>query len=276
LIVIGCDGIRSRIRQILLGEDNPAAHPSYSKRYCFRALVPMDQARKHLSEYRASTRFMYNGRDGHAITYPISMGKWLNVLLVIEDPDPWKTADGKHTTWGSKKEALEAFKDWHPTVRSIVELLPDELDKWGIFDMLDSPAPFYSRGSVCIAGDAAHATGPHLGAGAGFGMEDALVLSALLEAVDKGNVAEDKAGRSKVELCRDALKAYNDVRYERTQWLVANTRDACDLFHARYKGVDRDWEKFAKEITWRFHKIWEYDIDGMVKEALEDFQGKSG
>lgn len=280
LLVIGCDGIHSRTRQLLLGEDNPAAHPSYTQGYCFRALVPMDKARGNLSEHRASTRFMYNGRGGHVVTYPVSMGEWLNVLLVIRDPNPWREAAadgrGRHTARGTKAEAVAAFKDWHPTVRAIVDLLPEELDKWGIFDMLESPAPSYARGGLCVAGDAAHAAGPHLGAGAGFGMEDALVLSELLEAVDKGEAAGRSGRRSKVEMCRDALRAYNDVRYERTQWLVANTRDACDLFQARYGEVGSDWEKFAKEITWRFYKIWEYDVDGMVKEALEDFQDKSG
>ncbi|KAI0134689.1 hypothetical protein BJ170DRAFT_212217 [Xylariales sp. AK1849] len=272
-VVVGCDGIRSRVRQLLLGEDNPASCPSYTNQFCFRALVPMNEARKNLSAHRTSTRFMYNGPDAHIITYPVSMGDWLNVLLVIADANPWATEDGKHTTRGRKEEALDAFKDWHPTARAIVDLLPEEMDKWAIFDMLEHPAPFYSRGTACIAGDAAHAVGPHLGAGAGFGMEDALALSELLEAVARD--LECGSGRSGAEMCRVALKVYHDVRYERTQWLAGRTREACDLFQGRQKGVGSDVEKFGEEITWRFHKIWEFDVAGMIKEALEQYEGIS-
>ncbi|KAI1862577.1 uncharacterized protein JN550_010102 [Neoarthrinium moseri] len=270
-VVIGCDGIRSRVRQLILGEDNPASHPSYTKQFCFRGLVPMDKARKTLSEYRASTRFMYNGPGAHAITYPVSP-ELLNVLLVISDSNPWSTTDGRHTARGRKKEALEAFKNWHSSVRAIIDLMPDDMDKWAIFDMLEHPAPFYSKGAVCIAGDAAHATGPHLGAGAGFGIEDALVLSELMEAVDRA--ARMKGGKPRAQICRDALSVYNDVRYERTQWLVGRTREACDLFQWRDKDVGKDFEKFGKEITWRFHQIWEYDLDKMVEDAIQGLNSK--
>jgi 2-polyprenyl-6-methoxyphenol hydroxylase-like FAD-dependent oxidoreductase len=37
----------------------------------------------------------------------------------------------------------------------------DKPDKWALFNHL--PAPTYTKGSLCILGDAAHATTPHLG-----------------------------------------------------------------------------------------------------------------
>ncbi|KAM0808592.1 putative Salicylate hydroxylase [Seiridium cardinale] len=268
-IVIGCDGIHSRVRRLLLEDDNRVSHASYSNQFCFRALVPMDEARKTLSEYRASTRFMYNGPNAHAITYPVSE-KQLNVLLVLSDPDSWQTEDGRHTARGLKNEALEAFRDWHPALKAIIALLPEQMDKWAIFDMLENPAPFYSKGSVCIAGDAAHAVGPHLGAGAGFGMEDALVLAELLQALDGD--AGVKSVKSRAEMGRDALKVYNDVRYERTQWLVKRTREACDLFQWKDPDVGSDSDKFGEEITWRFRQIWNYDVDAMATEAVSSFR----
>jgi salicylate hydroxylase len=224
----------------------------------------MSEASLALGDYRTSTRFMYNGPNAHAITYPVAMGNLLNVLLVIYDPKPWDSPGGKHTSQGSKAEALEAFKEWHPTMRALVDLLPEQMDKWAIFDMLDSPAPSYSQGRVCIAGDAAHAAGPHLGAGAGFGMEDALVLSALLQAVDRQPFDLDRT-----ELSRAALAIYSDVRHSRAQWLAPITREACDLFQWRYPSVRDDYQEFAKEITWRFHDIWDYDVDEMAQRAVE-------
>ncbi|KAK3312526.1 hypothetical protein B0H66DRAFT_486185 [Apodospora peruviana] len=276
--VVGCDGIRSRIRQIVLSSPDDksaiaAQHPHYSNKFCFRALVPMSRAVKALGPYRAGTRFMYNGPDAHIITYPIGNNTVLNVLAVISDPDPWLDSK-KHTTNGSKREALAAFGAWHPTVRKIVDLLPDEMEKWAIFDMAEHPAPTYVRGRVCVAGDAAHASGPHLGAGGGMGIEDALVLSALFEAVAQEASANKTVEKRK--LIEAALVAYNDVRYGRTQEVVQATRTACDLFQWQEPAVGSDGEKFGREITRLFHRIWEYDVNGMVREAVDGLRGRTG
>jgi salicylate hydroxylase len=234
----------------------------------------MDQARGELGTRRTNTRFMYNGPGAHVITYPVAMDTLLNVLVVISDPNPWLRDDGKHTAQGSKNEVIESFRDWHPTVRTIVDLLPEELDKWAIFDMLDHPAASYVKSCTCVAGDAAHAAGPHLGSGAGFGIEDGLALATVLGAVkdEAGNLAVGQ----RQSIIREAFLAYNDTRYERTQWLVRNTRDAVDLFQWRLEGCGSDPEKFASEITWRFHKIWEYDVDGMVAELSENLRDRLG
>ncbi|KAK8020370.1 salicylate hydroxylase [Apiospora arundinis] len=289
-VAIGCDGIRSRVRDILVGKEYAA---SYTQKFCFRGLVPMEKAYEHISKYRASTRFMYNGPDAHSITYPV--GEFLNVLLVVSDPEPWQAPEGKHTAFGPKDAAIKAFEGWQPSARGIVDLLPNDLDKWAVFDMLEHPAPYYARGSVAIAGDAAHATGPHLGAGAGFGMEDALALAGLLEAVDqhrsptfaitkalfpevgtKGDNDKSYSSSSsktatKSELVHKALAAYQDIRYERTQWLIKATREASEMFQWQYEPVGNDPVKFGEEITRRFYQIWNYDVHGMVKGAIEDF-----
>ncbi|KAM7216799.1 salicylate hydroxylase [Rhypophila decipiens] len=292
-VVIGCDGIRSRIRQLVLSPSQDsiveAAHPHYTHKFCFRSLVPMDAAIASIGEKRAMTRFMYNGPKAHIITYPVGNNSMLNVLAVISDDKPWPEENKKLTAQGSKSEATEAFKDWHETARKIVDLFPEDsegrMEKWAVFDMAQFPADRYvsvdkgTTGKVCVAGDAAHATGPHLGAGGGLGVEDALVLSALLEdvALRLPTHAEDgKETRKKSELIRAALQVYNDVRYERTQWVVKNTRYAVDLFQWQDPVVGRDDAKFGGEITKTFHKVWEYDVEGMVQEALDGLGKKIG
>lgn len=67
------------------------------------------------------------------------------------------------------------------------------------------------KGRVCIAGDAAHAASPHHGAGAGMGVEDNLVLAALLAEVASSSTANRAAA-----ICA-AFTAYSDIRKERTQ-----------------------------------------------------------
>lgn len=280
MLVVGCDGIRSRIRQLMFGEKNPVSHAGYTHQYCFRSLVGMHEAINLIgqaktpicenAEYLTSTRFMYNGPDGHIITYPVAMGTLLNVLAVISDPKEWDTVDRKHTTKTTKQEAVDFFKSWyHPTVKAIVDLLPDELEKWAIFDMLDHPAEkYHTDHCVCIAGDAAHASGPHLGAGAGFGIEDALVLATALDYVNRE--AASKSDLEKVDMCSAALSTYNDVRYERTQWLVGATREACDLFQFRSgdEYADDHYQVFEREISALFHNIWDVDIEAMVEDTV--------
>ncbi|KAL8419193.1 hypothetical protein RB594_002414 [Gaeumannomyces avenae] len=271
-VVVGCDGIRSRVRQVMFGPASPVSHPCYSGKFCFRTLVPMDRARAALGLERTHTRFMYNGPRAHAITYPVGQGASLvlNVLVVVTDPAGTRGWDlaatgGRQTAPGTREEARAAVEGFHPAFRAIVDLLPDNLEKWAIFDSLDDPAPTYAAGGICLAGDAAHATGPHLGAGAGFGVEDALALSTLLEAVDGAAGVEGRA-----QAVARALEVYDELRRERTQWLVGATREVVELFQWDHSGMSEDehWERFARVIPARFHQIWDYDLEGMMADGL--------
>ncbi|KAI8960255.1 FAD/NAD(P)-binding domain-containing protein [Daldinia sp. FL1419] len=275
-IVIGCDGIHSRVRRLILGGENPASYPSYTSKYCYRAVIPMDKAQAALGEKRTTdggrtlNRIFYHGPGAHIKTYSVAKGQYMNILVVMTDPNSWVTDDGKHTTPGNKGDLTRAFADWHPFTRRIIDLIPDEPQKWAIFDMFENPAPYYNLGGMAIAGDAAHAPGPHLGAGAGFGIEDALVLAVLLEAVS--TTLDGETHKAKAELCHAALAAYNNVRYDRTQWLVGATRESCALFHWRSEETDDSFEeKCLPKITENFHKIWHNDIDKMVRQALVEF-----
>jgi salicylate hydroxylase len=258
------------VRQLVLGEANPAAYPCYTNKFCFRTLIPMDAAREVLGEERSSNRYMYNGPDAHIITYPVAKDTLLNALFVITDPNPWPLQ--RHTASGTKQEAIEAYAAWHPTVRALVDLFPEKLDKWAIFDMHDHPAPYYNAGAVALAGDAAHASGPHLGSGAGFGIEDGLVLASVLEAADAEVGTTGRSGKSKQQICRDALAAYNAVRYDRDQWLPGATRESVELFQWRDKEVGSDHDKFLPRISRLYHKIWDNDIDEMVQTAVSEFK----
>lgn len=220
--MIGCDGIRSRLRAFMFSAGPPTA-ATYSHKYSFRALLPMDQAVARLGTSMCDTRFMYNGPGAHVITYPVAGGAYLNALAVVSDPNPW-SSDGGHTGSATRDEARAAFAGWDPDVRAVVDLMPERMDKWAIFDMLEHPAPRYHRrgGRLCLAGDAAHAVGPHLGAGAGFGIEDACLLADLLDDVQRRVREEGAAGvPGSLSRCLDAaFSVYTDVRYMRTQWYV--------------------------------------------------------
>lgn len=59
--VIGCDGIKSRVRQILVGRDHPSARPVYTHKYAYRGLIPMDKAVEAIGDENARNSKMHVG-----------------------------------------------------------------------------------------------------------------------------------------------------------------------------------------------------------------------
>jgi salicylate hydroxylase len=58
--VLGCDGIKSRVRQIVLG-DVPAAKPVFSGKYAYRGVLPMEKAVEILGNEVPRTSQMWLG-----------------------------------------------------------------------------------------------------------------------------------------------------------------------------------------------------------------------
>lgn len=57
--VIGCDGIKSKVRQTIVGFGHPSAHPVYTHKYAYRGLVPMEQAVEVIGEELAQNSCMH-------------------------------------------------------------------------------------------------------------------------------------------------------------------------------------------------------------------------
>lgn len=266
-VVFGCDGLRSRVRQIVLGESNPASRPSYTHKYAFRGLIPMERAQKALGDDKSSTRYMHLGKNGHVLTFPVAMGSLLNVVAFVTDAAEWPEND-KLTMPARREDAMKSFADFGPVVRSIMSLLGDNLDKWAIFDTFDNPAQTYlsDEGRVCLVGDAAHAAAPHHGAGAGLAIEDALVLAVALEDV-KASLAQPGNKMNKNHLLRTGLSVYEDIRLERTHWLVESSRYIGELYEWQTPECGSDASKSVAEVEDRCRKIWDYNIDQMVENT---------
>lgn len=85
--VIGCDGsYHNASRPAVLGTRYPDfVNPVYAGRYCYRAIVPMGEARRILGEERAGDSKMFVSRGRNVLTYPISRGEELNVVAFRMD-----------------------------------------------------------------------------------------------------------------------------------------------------------------------------------------------
>lgn len=85
--VVGCDGIKSRTREILLGTEQPAARAVFSGKYAYRSLIPMDVAAEAIGDALARNPQMYLGNHGHLLTLPIERGKAMNVVAFRDKED---------------------------------------------------------------------------------------------------------------------------------------------------------------------------------------------
>ncbi|XPS95368.1 hypothetical protein M3J09_004659 [Ascochyta lentis] len=266
-VVIGCDGIHSIMRELMFGPGHPSCSPSYSHKYAIRSLIPMDKARAALGVFKTSNRIMHCGPGAHALTFPVANNEILNVVAFVTDSKDWMAPDGKFVVPATKAEAAKAFSKFSPVVQNLMELLPEQLEKWAVFDTYERPVPSYIDGRLCLAGDAAHASSPHHGAGAGCGIEDCLALVELLQ------IVSSYPRISRPTAVRGALRVYNNMRYDRSQWIMDTSRVIGEIYEFQHPECGSNHEKIAQEIQNRSHRIWDYDVDAMVHDSLDQFGG---
>lgn len=234
----------------------------------------MEQAINALGEYKAKNQHNHIGPNAHLIHYPVANGAMINATAFITDPEPWGD-DKQLVAPASRHELGGPFADWGPSVRRVIDLFPESLDKWAVFDLWDYPAPFYSRDRICLAGDAAHASSPHHGAGACIGIEDALCLSTLFgearEPIQRGPMFKGAA-------LATVFDTFDAVRRARSQWLVNSSRRVCELYHQPEWGDRPKWVKAEtcfEEMKDRSFKIWHFDYNQMVQESIRLFAQKA-
>jgi salicylate hydroxylase len=190
-------------------------------------------------------------------------GTLLNVAFFAHEssdfPDPEKM-----TAPATRKELEQILIGWGPHLVDIAKCFPENMVKWGIFDMDANPAPTYARGRVCLAGDAAHASSPFQGVGACIGVEDALVLCEALDTVQ----ASSKSGdiRDQRAAIVHALQAYSQARMERGKWVVRSSREMGQMYQWRYGPTGRDAEKSKLKLERASQIIWDYDVGKMVTD----------
>jgi salicylate hydroxylase len=164
--VVGCDGVKSRVRQILLTAlgDTENISPRFTGKYAYRGLIPMDVAEAALGPI-ARRSHMHWGYDGHLVLFPVDRGATMNVVAFRTKEDGrWESSEW--VVSATVEQVLEDYKAWCEPIRKLLGGL-QRPDKWALFE--HPPAKSYSdhRGKICLLGDCAHASTPHQGAGAG-------------------------------------------------------------------------------------------------------------
>jgi len=167
-IVVGADGINSRVREILLGPQRP----TYSGVIAYRSGFPT----KLLGDFKVeadSTKWW--GSDRHFITYYLTEAR--DEISFISG-SPQKAWDSDALSMPADKDEIRAaFVGFHSEVQRVIEACP-QASKWPL--MTRDPLPLWSRGRIVLLGDACHPMRPHMGQGACQAMEDAVILARCL------------------------------------------------------------------------------------------------
>ena len=269
-LVVGADGIHSRLREVLVGHADP---PELTGDLAYRLLLPTaamleDPALRPLVEDPQVNYWV--GPDAHAVNYVLRGGQLFNMVLLVPDDMP----EGASTSAGSVAEMRARYEGWDARITRLLALCDDAADvtKWRLCIRPGlEPTWSHPSGALTLLGDAVHATLPYLASGAGMALEDGGVLGlCLARLTDKSLAAK-----------RKALAVYEACRRERTEAVVARgsynqhmyhlhdgpEQEARDQRFREFAELDRQWmsepdftlpavnETGEDPFPWRYHGV---------------------
>lgn len=174
-LLVGADGLSSRVRQQLLG-DGP---PRPTRHLAYRALLPQAALPAAL---RCQDVVVWLGVGLHVVQYPVRGGDWLNVVALVESRlEDSKTGD--RSGWDHAATGADLLRELEGETPELLSLL-QAMDGWRLWHLqirqTISSAAQMAQGRVALLGDAAHPMLPYLAQGAGMAIEDAQALGQAL------------------------------------------------------------------------------------------------
>ncbi|VVE15047.1 salicylate hydroxylase [Pandoraea aquatica] len=206
--VIGCDGVKSTVRQVLIGDDvRVTGHVVY------RAVVDVENMPEDL---QINAPVVWAGPHCHLVHYPLRGGQQYNLVVTFHsrEQEEWGVREG------SKAEVLSYFEGIHALPRQMLDR-PTSWKRWATADR--DPVERWSYGRATLLGDAAHPMTQYVAQGACQALEDAVTLGAAVAATD-GDFER-------------AFQCYEAARIPRTARVLYSAREMGRIYHA--KGVER-------------------------------------
>lgn len=193
--LIGADGLWSNVRRQLVGDGKPrvSGHTTY------RSVIPTEEMPEDL-RWNAAT--LWAGPKCHIVHYPLSGWKLFNLVVTYHNDAPEPVA-GKPV---SHEEVRRGFEHVNPVARQIIEKGKD----WKLWVLCDrDPVLDWVDGRVALLGDAAHPMLQYFAQGACMAMEDAVCLSAEMEASggDVGKALDGYQKRRRLRTARVQLQS---------------------------------------------------------------------
>jgi salicylate hydroxylase len=221
--LIGCDGVKSVVRDMLIGD---AAR--VSGHVVYRAVVSKEDMPADL---RWNAPAVWAGPNCHLVHYPLRGGSQYNIVVTFHsrEAETWGVRDG------SKEEVLSYFSGILERPRRLLDT-PKSWKRWSTADR--EPSEHWGEGRATLLGDAAHPMLQYLAQGACMALEDAVTLGAALKAADLDFAA--------------AFRRYEAARIPRTARVVLSAREMGRIYHA--KGVER----LVRNELWRDRPLERY------------------
>jgi salicylate hydroxylase len=251
--VIGADGIHSRVREWMLGPQEP----HFSGMLGWRALLSLEAA-EDLGLDHSCDAWLGPGRS--VVTYWLRRGELFNVIGFVP------AREVHRESWTDSGDVYEMRASFAGS-NALIARLMDKIDSAFITGVyFHDPAPRWSTGRVTLLGDAAHATQPYLAQGACQSVEDAAVLARLLRRAGPGGVAA-------------ALAEYERRRWPRTTKVQTVARAAERFWHetdperirarnGRFRGLARIDALTDTVWGWLYHYDPIASLDRPAEESL--------
>ena len=202
--LIGCDGVRSTVRALLVDP----AQPRFTGQVAWRGMVP---AKGLPASVTGRGSLVWIGPDRHIVHYPLRDGEFVN-YVAIAAKEQWEEEGWNRRS--EVNEVLREFDGWHSDVVALLAATPaDNCFKWGLFDR--EPLESWRKGRCALLGDAAHPMLPFMAQGSTMAIEDALVLARAMQ---------------EFETVENALDHYQSARRERTAQVILQSRAATNLY----------------------------------------------
>jgi len=200
-VVLGADGIHSKVRTALFGEEQPR----FTGVVSFRAVVPTDKVR-HVPEIEAFTKWWGPNPQSQIVTFPLNRGQD-TFIFATTGQDSWH--EESWTSPGDVNELRSFYRDYHPDARALLDAC-DSVLKSALYER--EPLPQWSVDRVSLLGDACHPMLPFMAQGAGMSIEDGVVVArCLAQAQQLNDVAP-------------ALQRYAATRQARTAEIQIGSR----------------------------------------------------
>ncbi len=203
--LIGCDGIRSRTRKIIIPD---APKPRYD------GIVATGGFSKILIAPRTPNTFYSNLLNGSMIAHLTSKeGEtfWWMPVPYSEEPTREDLNAISNDQW--KQKLLDLCDGTHLIYKKFIEENNDDYPKIPLYD-IDFLETWY-KGPVCLAGDAAHPTSPHVGQGASMALEDSITLAKCLRDIKD---------------TQQAFAKFQSLRKKRTEKMIKFSRQSGESF----------------------------------------------
>jgi 6-hydroxynicotinate 3-monooxygenase len=170
-IVIGADGIRSKVRESLLGNEPPRFVGAVAQ----RAIFPTERLRG----FKIPDCTKWWGRDRHILPYFMTSRRDEIYVIGVVPAAQWDSDAASLPS--SREEMLQSFADFHSDLRRVLEAA-DDVSVWPIYDRERNDR--WSGGRIVLLGDACHPMRPYMAGGGAMAIEDGVILSRCLNDIE--------------------------------------------------------------------------------------------